>query len=66
MDKFLKTIEFPTDIIEEGFVAARIYERHGQPYAVLAHPLRDLSEEETIRLECISLNFYLQEKQNAR
>jgi hypothetical protein len=64
MDKLLKTIEFPTDIIEEGFVAARIYERHGQPYAVLAHPNRELSEEETIRLECISINLFLMEKKN--
>lgn len=62
MDRILKTIEFPTDIIEEGFVAARIYERHGHPYAVLAHPDRELSEEETIRLECIALNLFYMEK----
>jgi hypothetical protein len=62
MDKLIKTLEFPTDIIEENYVAARIYERAGQPYAVLAYPDRSMDEETIIRLEMLAIGLYNMEK----
>lgn len=62
MDKLIKTLEFPTDIIEENYVAARIYERAGQPYAVIAHPDRSMDDETIIRLEMMAVGLYNMEK----
>ena len=60
---YVKTLEFPTDIVEEGWVSARIYERAGQVYASLVWPReREIGEELAIRLEQLTISLYEQEK----
>ena len=60
---YIKTLEFPTDIIEEGWVSARVYEHAGKVYASLVWPReKEIGEEMAIRLEKLTISLYEQEK----
>lgn len=60
--KILKTITFPTDIIEEEWATVRIVERNGQTCCNLVLPMeKDIGEERAIRLEMMGMSLYLED-----
>ena len=57
--KIIKTITFPTDIIEEEWATVRITERNGETSCNLVLPReKDIGEERAERLEEIGLKLF--------
>jgi hypothetical protein len=60
---YVKTLDFPTDIIEEEWASVRVYEHAGQFYASLIWPQEKIvGEDMAIRLENIGLSLFHQER----
>jgi hypothetical protein len=60
---YVKTIDFPTDIIEDEWASVRVYEYAGQFYASLVFPReKTVGEDTAIRLENIGLSLFHQER----
>jgi hypothetical protein len=63
---YVKTIEFPTDIIEQEWATVKVYEHKGDYHASLIFPQeRHVGEEMAIRLEDMGLKLFLEERKNA-
>lgn len=54
----LKTLEFPTDVIEEGWARVTIGEVNGHRVSKVEWPQRQLAEDEEIRLELKGLSLF--------
>lgn len=58
--KVLHSFEFPTEIIEEGYVRVRIESLNNEVFARIVWPTRELDEEESLRLEFQALSLWNQ------
>lgn len=54
----LHTMEFPTHIIEEGYVRAQIESVNDQTFARIVWPKREIEEHDLIRLEMKALGLW--------
>jgi hypothetical protein len=54
----LHTMEFPTEIIEEGYTRAQIESVNGQTFARIVWPKRQIEEETLIRLEMKAISLW--------
>lgn len=54
----IDTVQFPTDILEEGWVRAQIESMNGEKFARIVWPKREIDESTLIRLEMKALSVW--------
>ena len=57
--ELIKTIDFPTDIVEEEWATVRLYELAGNVFGMLVWPT-DVDEDRRDRLEQLAIGLYTQ------
>jgi hypothetical protein len=58
VSRVLHTMEFPTEVIEEGFVRAQIESVNDQTFARIVWPEREIEEHDLIRLELKAISLW--------